>query len=99
MELNITNRNVDLAGENFDFAIRQGALKDSGMIARKLEDAQLVLVCSPAYVQRRGLPRDLDALAAHECLTFLLPSTGRSFPWQFMRKGEELDWPPESALR
>ncbi len=99
VELNITNRNVDLAGENFDFAIRQGALKDSGMIARKLEDAQLVLVCSPAYVQRRGLPRDLDALAAHECLTFLLPSTGRSFPWQFMRKGEELDWPPESALQ
>lgn len=99
VELNITNRNVDLAAENFDFAIRQGALKDSGMIARKLEDAQLVLVCSPAYVQRRGLPRGLDALAEHDCLTFLLPSTGRSFPWQFMRAGEELDWPVESALQ
>jgi DNA-binding transcriptional LysR family regulator len=99
VELNISNRNVDLAAENFDFAIRQGVLKDSGMIARKLEDAQLVLVCSPAYVQRRGLPRDLNALAAHDCLTFLLPSTGRSFPWQFMRAGEELDWPPESALQ
>lgn len=98
IELNISNRNVDLAAENFDFAIRQGALKDSSMIARKLEDAQLVLVCSPAYVQRRGLPRDLDALAGHDCLTFLLPSTGRSFPWQFMRDGEELDWPPDSAL-
>lgn len=99
VELNISNRNVDLAAENFDFAIRQGVLKDSGMIARKLEDAQLVLVCSPAYVQRRGLPRDLNALATHDCLTFLLPSTGRSFPWQFMRAGEELDWPPESALQ
>ncbi|KQV53665.1 LysR family transcriptional regulator [Duganella sp. Root336D2] len=99
VELNITNRNVDLAAENFDFAIRQGVLKDSGMIARKLEDAQLVLVCSPEYVQRRGLPRDIDALSTHDCLTFLLPSTGRSFPWQFMRAGEELDWPPESALQ
>lgn len=99
LELNISNRNVDLAAENFDFAIRQGFLKDSSMIARKLEDAELVLVCSPSYVQRRGLPRDLDALAAHDCLTFLLPSTGRPFPWQFMRDGEELDWPPATALQ
>jgi len=99
VELNITNRNVDLAADNFDFAIRQGVLKDSGMIARKLEDAELVLVCSPTYVQRRGLPRDLDALAAHDCLTFQLPSTGRTFPWQFMQDGAELDWPPESALQ
>jgi DNA-binding transcriptional LysR family regulator len=99
VELNITNRNVDLAGENFDFAIRQGVLKDSGMIARKLEDAELVLVCAPAYAKRRGLPRDLDALAQHDCLAFLLPSTGRTFPWQFMRNGEELDWPPEPALQ
>ena len=98
VELNITNRNVDLAAENFDFAIRQGTLKDSRMIARKLEDAQLVLVCSPAYAKRRGMPRDLDALAGHACLTFQLPSTGRSFPWQFLRDGEELDWPPAPAL-
>lgn len=99
VELNITNRNVDLAAENFDFAIRQGVLKDSSMIARKLEDAQLVLVCAPEYARRRGMPRNLDELAAHDCLTFLLPSTGRAFPWQFMREGEELDWPPAAALQ
>jgi DNA-binding transcriptional LysR family regulator len=99
VELNISNRNVDLAAENFDFAIRQGALKDSGMIARKLEDAQLVLVCSPAYARRRGLPRDLDELAQHDCLTFVLPRTGRPFPWQFLRNGEHVDYPPASALQ
>jgi DNA-binding transcriptional LysR family regulator len=98
VDLNISNRNVDLAAENFDFAIRQGALKDSSMIARKLEDAELVLVCAPAYAQRRGLPRDLEALAQHDCLTFLLPRTGRAVPWQFLRDGEEVDWPPVSAL-
>lgn len=99
VELNISNRNVDLAAENFDFAIRQGFLKDSSMIARKLEDAELVLVCAPAYAQRKGLPRSVEELAQHDCLTFLLPSTGRSFPWQFMRDGAELDWPPETALQ
>ena len=98
VDLNISNRNVDLAADDFDFAIRQGVLKDSSLIARKLEDAQLVLVCAPSYVQRRGLPRDLDALAQHDCLTFLLPRTGRAIPWQFMRDSEELDWPPASAL-
>ena len=99
VELNISNRNVDLAAENFDFAVRQGVLRDSSMIARKLEEAELVLVCSPAYARRRGLPRDIDALAEHDCLTFLLPSTGRAFPWQFMRDGEELDWQAETALQ
>jgi DNA-binding transcriptional LysR family regulator len=98
IELNVSNRNVDLAADNFDFAIRQGALRDSGMIARKLEDAELVLVCAPAYAQRKGLPRSLEDLAQHDCLTFILPRTGRGFPWQFMRDGEELDWPPASAL-
>jgi DNA-binding transcriptional LysR family regulator len=98
VDLNISNRNVDLAAENFDFAIRQGALKDSGMIARKLEDAQLVLVCSPAYARRKGMPRSVEDLPQHDCLAFLLPRTGRGFPWQFMRNGEELDWQPTSAL-
>jgi DNA-binding transcriptional LysR family regulator len=94
VDLNISNRNVDMAAENFDFAIRQGELRDSSMIARKLEDAQLVLVCAPSYVQRRGLPRDFEALAQHDCLTFLLPRTGRAVPWQFLRDGVELDWSP-----
>jgi len=98
VDLNISNRNVDLAAENFDFAIRQGALKDSGMIARKLEDAPLVLVCSPAYARRKGMPGSVADLPQHDCLTFLLPRTGRGVPWQFMRNGEELDWQPASAL-
>jgi DNA-binding transcriptional LysR family regulator len=98
VDLNISNRNVDLVADDFDFAIRQGVLKDSSLVARKLEDAQLVLVCSPDYVRRRGLPRDLEALAQHDCLVFQLPRTGRGFPWQFMRDGEEVDWTPEPAL-
>ena len=99
LEVNISNRNVDLVAENFDFAIRQGALKDSGMVARKLEDAQLVLVCAPGYAQRRGLPRDLEALRAHDCLSFLLPSTGRAVPWQFRSDGADVEWPPATSVQ
>lgn len=99
VDLNISNRNVDLAAENFDFAIRQGALRDSGMIARKLEDAQLVLVCAPAYAKRKGLPRSVEELSQHDCLSFLLPRTGRPFPWQFRRNGEDLDFPPAPVIQ
>lgn len=99
IDLNITNRNVDLAAEGFDFAIRQGALKDSSMVARKLMDAPLTLVCAPAYAARMGAPATLDDLAQHDCLSFLLPSTGRPVSWQFMRGGEAHDWTPEPATQ
>ncbi len=43
VELNITNRNVDLVAEGFDLAIRLGHLPDSGLVARKLQDAALAV--------------------------------------------------------
>ncbi|WP_275425338.1 LysR family transcriptional regulator [Stenotrophomonas maltophilia] len=64
VELNITNRNVDLVAEGFDLAIRLGQLPDSGLVGRKLEDAPLVLVASPEYLERRGTPQMLDDLQA-----------------------------------
>lgn len=57
VELNITNRNVDLIAEGFDLAVRLGQMPDSGLVARKLEDAALLLVASPAYLHRTGVRR------------------------------------------
>ena len=54
---------------------------DSGMVARKLEDAALVVVASPDYLARRGTPHKTADLAAHECLQFVLPSSGQAVPW------------------
>lgn len=98
VDVNITNRNVDLAAEGFDFAIRQGILKDSSMVARKLEDAPLTLVCSPQYAVHHGAPATLDDLAMHRALCFLMPSTGRAVAWQFMREGDAIDLQPEAAM-
>ena len=80
MELNITNRNVDLIAEGFDLAIRLGQMPDSGFVARKLQDAALLLVASPAYLQRMGMPQTLDELQEHMCLPFIMPRTGRIAP-------------------
>jgi DNA-binding transcriptional LysR family regulator len=98
LELNITNRNVDLIAEGFDMAIRLGTLPDSGLVARKLEDAPLRLVAAPGYLARAGTPRTLDDLAAHACLPFVMPRTGRHGAWSFLVGGEDIEWQPQAAL-
>jgi DNA-binding transcriptional LysR family regulator len=98
VELNITNRNVDLVAEGFDLAIRLGALPDSGLVGRRIEDAALCLVASPEYLRRSGTPHDLQELASHTCVPFVMPSTGRVAPWLFRVDGEDLDWPSPSRL-
>lgn len=98
VELNITNRNVDLIAEGFDLAIRLGQLPDSGLVARKLEDAALLLVASPDYLHRRGKPRTLEELQRHQCLPFIMPRTGRIAPWVFHDEGRDIDWIPGSTI-
>lgn len=98
VELNITNRNVDLVAEGFDLAIRLGTLPDSGLVARKLEDATLCLVASPEYLHRSGTPGKLEDLASHTCVSFVMPSSGRVAPWLFRVDGQDVDWPPPTRL-
>lgn len=97
MEVNITNRNVDLVAEGFDLAIRLGSLPDSGLVGRRLEDASLCVVASPDYLRRHGTPRTLAELAGHVCLPFVMPSSGRVAPWLF-RDGEDIEWMPDSRI-
>lgn len=98
LELNITNRNVDLVAEGFDMAIRLGHLPDSGLIARKLEDAALRLVAAPSYLKRAGFPKTLDELANHVCLPFVLPGTGKHGAWSFRAGDDDIEWQPNSVL-
>jgi DNA-binding transcriptional LysR family regulator len=98
VELNITNRNVDLVAEGFDLAIRLGQLPDSGLVARRLEDAPLLLVAAPDYLQRRGTPQTLDDLQQHLCLPFVMPRTGRLAPWIFRDGARDVDWLPRSSI-
>ena len=91
VEVHVSNRNIDFAGESYDIAIRGRDPADSSLIARKLEDAELVLVAAPAYLKRAGTPKTLDALKAHECIQFELPSTGRKIPWPFLVDGKQVD--------
>ncbi|RQV84485.1 LysR family transcriptional regulator [Burkholderia anthina] len=90
IETHLSNRNVDFAEEGYDLAIRGRAPADSSLVARKLEDAELV-VATPDYLKRAGTPTAIADLHAHECIQFELPSSGRTIPWLFDDGADEID--------
>jgi DNA-binding transcriptional LysR family regulator len=64
------DRVVALADEAVDVAVRIGVLPDSSLRARAVGHVRTVVIASPAYLARRGAPRDLDALAKHDAIAF-----------------------------
>ncbi|OXI78263.1 LysR family transcriptional regulator [Burkholderia sp. AU31652] len=82
VELDISNHNVNFVDEGFDVVIRRGDLPDSRLIARSLEVVRLGLYAAPAYLARRGTPTSLTDLTQHECIQFVLPSSGRPVSWR-----------------
>lgn len=91
LEVQLSNRSADLVAEGIDLAIRARSLPDSAMVSRKLEDAELVIVASPAYLKRQGMPKTVDDLKHHECIQFERPLTGQLIPWVLNIDGECVD--------
>ena len=90
-ELHISNRNIDFLEEGFDLVIRGRVPPDSNFISRKIEDAELVVVATNEYLSQKGHPKTLEDLHDHDCIQFVLPSTGRSIPWLFIKDAEEYE--------
>ena len=70
LEVNYSERYVDLVAEGYDAALRIGILSDSRLVAQRLGQHQRILCASPAYVERHGAPDDPARLAAHNYLEF-----------------------------
>lgn len=100
LELSLSNRVVDIVNEGYDVAIRIGTPQDSRLIAHKLEDATVGIFATPDYLARSGMPQTLDDLARHDCMQFILPTTGRPMPWIVkMPDGKEVDYTFRSRFR
>lgn len=99
LEINVSNQNIDFVDQGYDLAIRLGTPQDSRLVARKLEDAKLGVYASAAYLERRGAPTKLEDLAQHDCIQFILPSTGRPMPWLFRKEGVDVSLPLRSTVR
>jgi DNA-binding transcriptional LysR family regulator len=71
LELNFSDRQVDLIAEGFDLAVRNGPTGNGSTLrARRLVNQRKVLCASPAYVATRGEPRTLADLANHDLLPY-----------------------------
>jgi DNA-binding transcriptional LysR family regulator len=99
LDLHVSNRNVDLIAENFDLAIRGRTPPDSGMVARKLEDVDQLIVAAPKYLRERGAPAVIDELDSHDCIRFCLPSTGQAVPWSLRAGDRFVDYMPQRGAR
>ena len=90
IDMGVTDRPVDLIGENVDCVIRAGTLTDQSLIARKIAEMHFVTCASPSYLQRRGEPvHPQDLENGHKIVGYI--KTGSAEPWPLIlqRDGEE----------
>ncbi|MDO9437846.1 LysR family transcriptional regulator [Hydrogenophaga sp.] len=90
LELHIgeDDRLVDLVREGVDCVLRAGPLRDSSLVARRVALLRQITCASPAYLERFGMPHQLDALSAHRAVNYLSSATGQALPFEFTLDGE-----------
>jgi DNA-binding transcriptional LysR family regulator len=81
IELTLNDRYIDLVEEGVDVAVRLGRLADSNLVARRLGSTRRVLVATPGYLDKRGIPQAPADLERHNCLLYAYLSTGNE--WVF----------------
>src|SRR5579864_5630746 len=81
IELTLNDRNLDLIEEGLDLAVRIGPMADSRLVARLVGTVRRVVVASPGYLARRGVPRRPPDLATHDTIFGMALSPARE--WRF----------------
>ena len=66
VELDLRDEPVNVIADHYDLVVRMGHVHDSELMSRRLAELEVVLVASPAYAARAGLPDTADALARHD---------------------------------
>lgn len=98
LDLDLSDRIVDLVKERFDVAVRISALKDSNLVAMRLAPVPLVLIGAPAYFRRRQPPAVPADLSAHDCLGYSVVPTPNE--WRFRSpKGQRIAVTIKSPIR
>lgn len=81
LNLDFTDRLVDVIEEGFDVVIRTGEASDSRLLTRTLGAFRYKLVGAPSYFAEHGVPEKPADLANHRCLHHRYPSTGKLEEW------------------
>ena len=86
IELELTDRFVNLATEGFDLAVRHTNTPPDTHVAWVLCETRSILLASPDYLARRGTPTHPSELTAHNCLLYLGSHAGS---WTFVRSARK----------
>jgi len=81
----VTDRNVRLADESIDLAIRIGEVADSRLVRYPLRTPRFITAAAPSYLARRGAPATPEDLEHHAALAFVTPA-GRPRPFVFAER-------------
>lgn len=93
LDLGVSDRPVDLIGDNVDCVIRGGELMEQSLVARRVGNMRLVTVASPEYLRRSGMPatpQDLEN-GEHTTVNYFSTRTGRPYPHVFERDGQSME--------
>lgn len=92
IDMGVSDRMVDLIGENVDCVVRGGEIADQSLMARRVGDLQLGVYAAPEYLQRMGTPVHPQELedSAHRIVGYLGARTGKALPYAMHRDGEKV---------
>lgn len=86
IQLEVTDRPVDLIDQGFDLAIRFGELPDNRINARRILSNRRFLCASPSYLEKYGIPKSLGELAKHRCIVHRQNDDAYGV-WRFLMDG------------
>ncbi|OTG85372.1 LysR family transcriptional regulator [Acinetobacter sp. ANC 4558] len=81
LDIDFSDRVVDIIDEGFDIVMRTGELSDSRLRSRLLGHFHLQIVASPEYLTQYGIPETPADLLQHKCLKYKFPTTGKFEGW------------------
>lgn len=95
LDVRLQDSYSDIVRDGLDLAIRAGSLRDSTLIARRIDSQQLIVVASPDYLAQHGTPSRIEEVSAHATVLFRQPSSGRNRPWQLRQGRRQVELHPE----
>lgn len=83
IDMGVSDRMVDLIGENVDCVVRGGEITDQSLMARRVGDLKLRVYAAPSYLQRAGTPLHPKELedSHHRIIGFMWARTGKALPY------------------
>lgn len=92
IDLGVSDKHVNLIGDNVDCVVRGGELTDLSLIGRQIGKASWVTCATPAYLREHGTPLHPQELEqGHVMAHYLSTRTGRAVPLHFAKGGDKIE--------